>query len=906
MAASSYTTQFKTKLGASDEVIDVLVEYGADFDGDGFNDIKVTLGVASGSNSGTEDIIGVGFDINDSFANQSSLVSGLRINDVTTIAQTGATVLNKIDEGTSTNLDSFGVFRNANNIDDNDPGFPLGGAEPFDIGIRFSDGGTPRIKTASFVISQANTNLDKSLIENTDWYVRLQSTDGGAESAKTAGTIGIIGGTPTPLIDVEKYVSVDGGINWEDADSATGPSLLTGNNPQFKFVVTNIGNVALSSVSLGDSDFNLNGLTGDLNTGNSQYDIGALAAGGSKEVIFTGATWQLGQHTNTATTNGNYNGTTVSDTDDANYFGANPNIDVEKYVSVDGGTTWQDADSVTGPSLLTGNNPQFKFVVTNTGNVALSDVSLGDSDFNLDGLTGDLTSGNSKYDIGALTAGGSKEVIFTGATWQAGQHTNTATTNGTYTDNGGHTTTKTDTDDANYFGAAPSIDVEKYVSGDGGTTWVDADSATGPSILTGNNPQFKFVVTNTGNVALSNVSLGDNKFNLNGLTGDLNTGNSQYDIGTLAANASKEVIFTGATWQAGQHTNTATTTGTFTDGGNRTTTKTDTDAANYFGFNPSINIDKVTSNSSVQGDGLLIQQGSAIEWIYNVTNTGNVGLSNVSVTDNKGVTPVGVDANNDGFIDGDINKDKILDTTETWTYKATGTAILGSYQNTGTATGSVTDGFGNTKTVNDSDDSSYTGVKPAGARTPGFWKNWAAVWDGNASNDSTFKGREGFPGGDILLAPYSASTTDPVTGQKTLGVLVGDWNRNGVTDNGEKTLFYSVNEAMTIISADQKTQQDKRYTLARSLVASWLNYLAVNPAPQGDMNQAIQWIQQYTTDENGDGKGDGNLTLGTSVPASSQAWANPSDVFSGLPTGEILNAKLDYYNNTGSFGVQPV
>jgi hypothetical protein len=52
------------------------------------------------------------------------------------------------------------------------------------------------------------------------------------------------------------------------------------------------------------------------------------------------------------------------------------------------------------------------------------------------------------------------------------------------------------------------------------------------------------------------------KFNLNGLTGDLNTGNTQYDIGTLAANASKEVIFTGATWQAGQHTNTATTTGT--------------------------------------------------------------------------------------------------------------------------------------------------------------------------------------------------------------------------------------------------------------------------------------------------------------------------------------------------------
>lgn len=894
----SYTTQFKTKLGASDEVIDVLVEYGADFDGDGFNDIKVTLGVASGSNSGTEDIIGVGFDINDSLTDQSSIVSGLRINDVTTIAQTGATILNKIDEGTSTNADSFGVFRNANNIDGNDPGFPLGGAEPFDIGIRFSDGGTPRIKTASFVISKPGANLDKTLIEQTDWYVRLQSTDGGQESAKTAGTIGIIGGeTPTPLIDVEKYVSVDGGLNWEDADTVTGPSLLTGNNPLFKFVVTNIGNVDLSNVSLSDSDFSLDGLTGDLTSGNGKYDIGALAAGGSKEVTFTG-TWQADQHTNTATTNGSYNGTNISDTDDANYFGAAPSIDVEKLVSVNGGQTFVDADSITGPFLLeSGADPIFKFVVTNTGNVALSNLTLSDSDFDINGAAA-----GTNITIASLAAGATYETTFT-APWQAGQHTNTATVNTNYTDGGGNTAPLSDTDDANYFGATPSIDVEKFVSGDGGQTWQDADTATGPSILSGNNPQFKFVVTNTGNVALSNVTLDDNKFDLNGAAAG-----TAITIGSLAAGAKYETTFTG-TWQAGQHTNTATTTGTFADGGGNTSNPSDSDAANYFGINPSINIDKVTNNFSVQGDALLIQEASAIEWIYTVTNTGNVGLSNISVTDNKGVTPVGVDANNDGFIDGDINKDSILGTTETWTYKASGTAILGSYQNTGTATGSVTDDFGNPRTVNDSDDSSYTGVKPAGARTPGFWKNWAEVWNGNASDDSKFAGREGFPGGDILLAPYTASTTDPVTGNKTLGVLVGDWNRNGVTDGTEKTLFYTVSEAMTIISADQKTQQDKRYTLDRSLVASWLNYLAVNPAPQGDMNQAIQWIQQNTPNENGIAGGDGNLVLGAStwaVPASSQAWANPSDVYNGLPTGEILNAKLDYYNNTGSFGVQPV
>jgi hypothetical protein len=159
----------------------------------------------------------------------------------------------------------------------------------------------------------------------------------------------------------------------------------------------------------------------------------------------TGTPWEAGQHTNTATANGSYNTTTVSDTDDANYFGAEPKIDVEKYVSVDGGGTWEDADTATGPSLLTGNNPQFKFVVKNDGNVDLSNITLSDSDFSLDGLTGDTTTGNNQYNIATLAAGASTEVLLTGTPWEAGQHTNTATANGSY-----NTTTVSDTDDANY------------------------------------------------------------------------------------------------------------------------------------------------------------------------------------------------------------------------------------------------------------------------------------------------------------------------------------------------------------------------------------------------------------------------------------------------------------------------
>ncbi|MGE5658163.1 MAG: hypothetical protein ACM37W_16290, partial [Actinomycetota bacterium] len=410
-----------------------------------------------------------------------------------------------------------------------------------------------------------------------------------------------------------------------------------------------------------------------------------------------------------------------------------------------------------------------------------------------------------------------------------------------------------------------------------------------------------YKVTNTGNVDLTNVAVKDDNGTPSNTSDDFVVGT----ISSLPKGTSTTLTYNG-TATTGNYSNVGTATDTYTDGVGNSTNVTATDPSSYFGANPGIKINKVTDNTSVQGDGLLIQQGNPVSWIYTVTNTGNVPLANVQVTDDKGVVPV--------RISGDTNNNNLLDLTETWVYTASGTAISGSYQNTGTATGTFTDDFGTSKNTTASDPSSYTGVKPAGARTPGFWQNWPAVWNGIASDDYTFNTKSGFPGSDILLNPYSQSpqapkVIDPVTGQYTLGILVGDFNRNGQTDPGENTLFYTLDEARTIVSADKKVQQDVRYTLDRSLVASWLNFLAVNPAPTGDISQAIQWIKKYTPDENSDGKGDGNLVLQAStyrVPASSSAWSNSADYYNGLPTGEVLNAKLDYYNNTGSFGTQPV
>ena len=157
-------------------------------------------------------------------------------------------------------------------------------------------------------------------------------------------------------IDVEKYVSVNGGTNFVDPDSAPGPLLLeSGADPQFQFVVKNTSDVALSSITLTDSDFDLNGLIGDADTNVVGYQIATLAAdngltGGDDEFVltYTSASWAAGQHTDTATVNVTYQGFPLTDSDDADYFGAIARIDVEKYVQVgtdaDAKPIWMDAD----------------------------------------------------------------------------------------------------------------------------------------------------------------------------------------------------------------------------------------------------------------------------------------------------------------------------------------------------------------------------------------------------------------------------------------------------------------------------------------------------------------------------------------------------------------------------------
>jgi hypothetical protein len=846
-----YTTLFNQQIGATNEPINASFEYGKDFTSDGSNDMKVTLSLNGAANSGTEDMIGVAFHVG------GNNVSGLQIVNIDRSEQSNTQTLSTFNPT---------VVIGANQVSSGgplDPGFNTvgdGSAEPYDVGIKFSEQGSGEgiVQTASFVISKPGANLDKSPIENTKWWVRLQSTDGGGGSAKTGGSIGTIPDgetppTPNPSIFIDKVTNGADGVN-----------ILLGQPITWTYKVSNTGNVPLSGVSLTDDKEGsiTNRISGDT-------DSDSLLDTNEVWTYTKTGTAKAGSYSNTGDVTGSYNGTSVTDSDPSSYFGAAPAFTIEKLTN-----------GYDGKDILTGQQITWTYKVTNTGNIDLTNLEVKDDNGTPLNTSDDFVVGT----IASLAVG-SNQTLQKTSTAITGAYANIGTASNTYTDGLGNSKDLSATDPSNYFGAKPALTINKLTNG-----------YDGKEILAGKAITWTYEVKNTGNVNLTNVEVKDD----NGTPANTS---DDFVVGTIASLATGQstTLQKTSTAVAGTYTNIGKASNTYTDGVGNSTNVSATDPSNYFGANPKIAIDKVTKSTPAQGDGLLIPKDSAISWIYTVTNTGNVPLSDVKVTDDKGVVPV--------YQSGDTNLDGKLGLTESWVYSANGTAILGSYQNIGTAKGSYTDGLNNAASPTASDPSSYTGVRPPGARTPGFWQAQTAVWDGVASNDSSFANKSDFPASDLLLPPYSAATVDPITGQTTLGLLIGDYNRNGKTDAGENTVFYTLQEARTIVSADQKVQQDVRYTLDRSLVASWLNYLAVNPAPTGDMNQAISWLQKYTPDENSDGKGDGNLSLQAStykIAASSPAWANANNTYNGLPTGEVLHKKLDDYNNTGLFGTQPV
>lgn len=409
-----------------------------------------------------------------------------------------------------------------------------------------------------------------------DSYVTLYSSfsgsNGGFEEWRTITTSGVTEDNPAIAID---KVTVDGAV------SGDGLTILANEDISWQYTVTNTGNVALSNVLVTDDQgVSVTGVPGadnvhnigDINN-NNLLDVGEVWT-------FTGSGTSIKDgYSNIGSVSASANGTTVTDTDGSSYFGADPEIAINK-VTVDDGTKGD------GLNILSGEAISWEYTVTNVGNVALSGVTVTDSDAGVAPVavlgTDNVHNIGDTNDDGKLDLGEAWIYTASGVAGK-GSYSNIGSASGSFTDDAGHTRTDTETDASSYFGADPHITLDKKTNG------VDH----GLNIFQGQAVTWTYDVTNDGNVALANVVVKDDNgtpgntaddFNATAITsGGLNTGDTNFN-GLFDPGETWHYQATGTT-QLGSYTNIATaTTDPYTDTAGHPRKPSATDSSDYEGF----------------------------------------------------------------------------------------------------------------------------------------------------------------------------------------------------------------------------------------------------------------------------------------------------------------------------------
>ncbi len=393
-----------------------------------------------------------------------------------------------------------------------------------------------------------------------------------------------------------------------------------------------------------------------------------------------------------------------------------PSIGLEK------ATNTIDADTPSGPVIAIDGTVTWTYEITNTGNLALFDLTLSDD------VEGAVTCAHPQ----PLFPGESTTCTLTAASVTAGQYANIGTIVGTPIDLVGNgyvldpvtgswfdasgnpadfatldvaasspLTVVDATDPSHYIGADPQIDIEKATNG------VDADSPTGPSIVIGDVVTWTYEVTNPGTVPVSNVVVNDDNgtpadtsddFVPTFVSGDVNN-NSLLDLIETWVYTAEGVA------TAGQYMNNGTVTGVGPDTVNPDGSTTpgvdvaDEDPSHYLGTEApvaSIDIEKDTNGTQadLEADNVALTEGADITWTYEITNTGGLDLVDVVVTDD---------------VEGPVCTIASLAIGETTTCTLIGTAGSADYRNIGSVTGQPVDDAG-TPTgdpVTDADASGY-------------------------------------------------------------------------------------------------------------------------------------------------------------------------------------------------------
>ncbi len=510
------------------------------------------------------------------------------------------------------------------------------------------------------------------------------------------------------------------------------------------------------------------------------------------------------------------------------------------------------------------------------------------------------------------------------------------------------------------------------MGGDGAEGVVDDGDFDGLGADTGDVITYKVVVTNTGNQTLTNVVVTDPLTGLDLNIGSLDPGeewDSVDDGGlTLTYEAQQSDIDTNGDGD-GDIDNTATADSDQTDETDDSEeVPVDQNPAIDVEKLVSINdneFDPVLDDHDSPTGPQATTANTPIYFLVTVANIGNVTLTGLDFSDVLS-SPAGsvyageldytdpaidawVDLDGSGTrdlgedwatVDGaDGTVDGVLDTAslapgETLSVYYTTPFEAGQHINTVTVS---TD-----QGVSDNDAAHYFGLdNPApGVRTPGFWQNplnGATFWDGIPDNqahdgpdfpdgdpstegnqdlvyavDSDGKGQvDG--SGNVILDPIPVDSDGDGSildeaGANKVGLLIGDYNRNGVTDADEDTVFISLKDAQIVVDASSKNGNDVISKIGRDAVATWLNYLAGNDIGDGSdgtpkhyLDDAIDWLQSFAdktpnvleTAEDFD-----TFVAGNRVKTNNAFWQNPQG--DSDHSGSAIHNALAEYNESGT------
>ncbi|HLO32899.1 MAG TPA: sortase, partial [Anaerolineales bacterium] len=400
--------------------------------------------------------------------------------------------------------------------------------------------------------------------------------------------------------------------------TSTGPYSV-GNTITYNIAVRNTGNVTLTGVTVTDNSATVGVCVPSQPA--SLAPNGTLTCQASH--LVTQADLDNGSYVNTAT--GDSDQTPAGTSAVTVNFTQNPVLTIVK------------SSDATGTNAV-GDTITYTYDVQNTGNVILTNVTVTDVHSGLSAIICKPVQGSTL--LPGATMSCTAIYTVTQADVDAGQIDNTGLVTGTPP-----TGSSVVDDDL----------LSEPISQNPALTVAKSQTSNGPYVA-GDTITYSIVVRNTGNVTLTSVSVMDSNASL-GACIPLQASSLQPNA-TMTCSASHMV--TQVDLNNGSYTNTATGDSNETPPGNSIVTVN-------FTQNPAVNIAKTPATQTVVS-------GGTANFTLTVTNTGNVTLTDVTVTDvqcTSGPTLIG----------GDTNNDNQLQRTENWTYSCSINNVTGNFTN---------------------------------------------------------------------------------------------------------------------------------------------------------------------------------------------------------------------------------